>query len=341
MFLPGALGRPGQKTISQKGLERMAASPDGRKNRSFKGYLANTGRLIVKHKEKYVLILPGMVWYVIFAYIPIFGLTLAFKQYVAKLGLFASPWIGLENYSNVFADPAFLQSMFTTLKINAGRLLFVFPFPILFALMINEIRLGRSKKVLQSVYTFPHFLSWVIVASIMISVLGQRGLVNSFLGAVLGMKPISFLGTPSYFLPVVYVTDIWKSAGWSAIIYMAAISGIDTERYEAAEMDGASRLQRMWYITLPGIKPTIFVLFILAVGYLMSGGFDQIFNLSNPATMKVAETLDMYIYRITFRGSVDFSFSAAVALIRSVVNLLLLFAADRFMKRTGGAGLLA
>jgi putative aldouronate transport system permease protein len=122
---------------------------------------------------------------------------------------------------------------------------------------------------------------------------------------------------------------------------MAAISGIDTERYEAAEMDGASRLQRMWYITLPAIKPTIFVLFILAVGYLMSGGFDQIFNLSNPATMKVAETLDMYIYRITFRGSVDFSFSAAVALIRSVVNLLLLFAADRFMKRAGGTGLLA
>jgi putative aldouronate transport system permease protein len=341
MFLPGTLRRPGQKTIPQKGLEGMTASSDGLKNHSFKGYLANTGRLIVKHKEKYVLVLPGMVWYVIFAYIPIFGLTLAFKQYIAKLGLFASPWIGLENYINVFADPAFLQSMFTTLKINAGRLLFVFPFPILFALMINEVRLGWSKKILQSIYTFPHFLSWVIVASIMISVLGQRGLVNSVLGAVLGTKPISFLGTPSLFLPVVYVTDIWKSAGWSAIIYMAAISGIDIERFEAAEIDGASRLQRMWYITLPEIKPTIFVLFILAVGYLMSGGFDQIFNLSNPATLKVAETLDMYIYRITFRGSVDFSFSAAVALIRSVVNLLLLFAADRFMKRAGGAGLLA
>ena len=155
------------------------------------------------------------------------------------------------------------------------------------------------------------------------------------------MKPISFLGTPSYFLPVVYLTDIWKSAGWSAIIYMAAISGIDTEQYEAAEIDGSSRLQRMWYITLPGIKPTIFVLFILAVGYLMSGGFDQIFNLSNPATIKVAETLDMYIYRITFRGSVDFSYSAAVSLFRSLINLLLLFSADRFMKRVGGSGLLA
>jgi putative aldouronate transport system permease protein len=319
----------------------MTAKSDGLKSQSFRNSLARTGKLMIKHKEKYILILPGILWYAIFAYIPIFGLSLAFKQYVAKLGLFGSPWIGMYNFNNVFADPAFLQSIFTTLKINAGRLLFVFPIPILFALMINEVRLGRSKKILQSVYTFPNFLSWVIVATIMISVLRQRGLVNSFLGSVFNMKPISFLGTPSYFLPVVYVTDIWKTAGWSAIIYMAAIAGIDTEQYEAAEIDGSSRLQRMWYITLPGIKPTIFVLFILAVGYLMSGGFDQIFNLSNPATIRVAETLDMYIYRITFRGSVDFSFSAAVALVRSLINLVLLFSADRFMKRVGGSGLLA
>jgi putative aldouronate transport system permease protein len=319
----------------------MAVSSNGKKRFSFKRLLANTGKGIMKNRGKYVLVLPGLAWYTIFAYIPIFGLSLAFKKYMAKLGLFGSPWVGLVNFENVFADPAFLQSIFTTLKINAGRLLFVFIFPIFLALMINEVRLGRSKKILQSIFTFPHFLSWVIVASVMISVLGKRGLVNSFTGAVFGSKPIAFLGTPSYFLPVVYVTDIWKTAGWSAIIYMASIAGIDTEQYEAAEIDGSSRLQRMWYITLPGIKPTIFVLFILAVGYLMSGGFDQIFNLSNPATIKVAETLDMYIYRITFRGSIDFSFSAAVALFRSVINLVLLFSADRVMKRIGGTGLLA
>ena len=319
----------------------MAVSTTSAKDRSFKGYLANTGKAIVKNREKYVLVVPGVVWYIVFAYIPIFGLTLAFKQYMAKLGLFASPWIGLDNFQNVFADPAFLKSIFTTLKINAGRLLFVFPFPIFLALMINEVRIGRSKKILQSIFTFPHFLSWVIVASIMINILGQRGLVNSFLGSVFGTDPISFLGTPSLFLPMVYVTDIWKSAGWSAIIYMAAMAGISPELYEAAEIDGATRVQRMWNITLPGIKPTIFVLFILAVGYMMFIGFDQVFNLSNPATIKVAETLDMYIYRITFRGSVDFSFSAAVAFVRSIVNLVLLYAADRFMKRVGGQGLLA
>lgn len=319
----------------------MAVSSDGMRKPDFKSRLANTGRNILKNKDKYLLVLPGLVWYVIFAYIPIFGLSLAFKKYMAKMGLFGSPWIGLANFENVFADPAFIKSISTTLWINAGRLIFVFPIPIILALIFNEVRLGRSKKVLQSIYTFPHFLSWVIVGSIMISVLGQRGLVNSLFELLFGTEPIAFLGTPSYFQPIVYLTDMWKSAGWSAIIYMAAISGIDTEQYQAAEIDGATRLQRMWYITLPGIKPTIIVLFILAVGNLMSGGFDQIFNLSNPATIRVAEILDMYIYRITFRGSVDFSFSAAVALFRSAINLLLLLTANRIIKRIGGTGLLA
>ena len=303
----------------------MATLQETKKPRTLKEKLLHTGKRIALEKERYILILPGLVWYAIFAYIPIFGLTLAFRKYMAKLGMFGSPWIGLKNFQNVFADPAFFASIVTTLRINAGRLIFVFPFPILFAIMINEVRLGKPKKILQSIYTFPNFLSWVIVASIMINILGQRGLVNSVMGAL---------------FPVIYLTDIWKTAGWSAIIYMASISGIDVEQYEAAEIDGASRLQRIWYITLPGIKSTILVLFILAVGNLMSGGFDQIFNLSNSATIKVAETLDMYIYRITFRGSVDFGFSSAVALFRSVINMLLLIFADRVSKAVGGSGLL-
>ncbi|MBQ1362714.1 MAG: sugar ABC transporter permease [Oscillospiraceae bacterium] len=318
----------------------MATLQETKKPRTLKEKLLHTGKRIALEKERYILILPGLVWYAIFAYIPIFGLTLAFRKYMAKLGMFGSPWIGLKNFQNVFADPAFFASIVTTLRINAGRLIFVFPFPILFAIMINEVRLGKPKKILQSIYTFPNFLSWVIVASIMINILGQRGLVNSVMGALFGTKPVAFLGKPDYFLPVIYLTDIWKTAGWSAIIYMASISGIDVEQYEAAEIDGASRLQRIWYITLPGIKSTILVLFILAVGNLMSGGFDQIFNLSNSATIKVAETLDMYIYRITFRGSVDFGFSSAVALFRSVINMLLLIFADRVSKAVGGSGLL-
>lgn len=318
----------------------MTGLPVDTKPRTFGERLSLTWKRVVMNKERYVLILPGIVWYIIFAYIPIFGLSLAFKKYVAKLGLFGSPWIGLYNFKNVFADPAFFASIVTTLRINAGRLLFVFPVPILFALVINEVRLGRTKKILQSIYTFPNFLSWVIVSSIMISILGQRGLVNSLRAELFGAQPIAFLGKPAYFQPMVYLTDIWKTAGWSAIIYMASISGIDVEQYEAAEIDGATRLQRIWYITLPSIKSTIMVMFILAVGRLMSDGFDQIFNLSNSATIKVAETLDMYIYRITFKGSVDFAFSSAVALFRSTINMLLLLVADRVSKAVGGTGLL-
>jgi len=320
---------------------KTATSSVFSEKRSLKDRIIRIGKDIKKHKEKYVLILPGFAWYIIFAYIPIAGLTLAFRRFMARYGIFGSPWVGLRNFENVFADPAFMESIWTTLIINGGRLLFVFPFPILLALFFNEVRIGRSKKILQSIFTFPHFLSWVIVASIMVNVLGRHGLVNSFSYMLFGTEPISFLGTPALFRPIVYITDIWKSAGWSAIIYMAAIAGIDTEQYEAAEIDGASRLQRMWSITLPNIKPTIIVLFILAVGNLMTGGFDQIFNLSNPATIRVAETIDMYIYRITFLGSIDFSFSAAVSLFRSAINLTLLVVANVVVKRIGGTGLLA
>ena len=307
---------------------------------SFLLRIKTLGSDIYKYKESYFLIAPGIIWYIIFAYIPIFGLTLAFRRFMPVLGIFGSPWVGFVNFQHLFRDPAFFASIFTSLRINLGRLLFVFPYPIVLALFINEVRLGKPKKIIQSIFTFPHFLSWVIVASIMINVLGRMGLVNSFIG-LFGAEPINFLGNPAIFQPMIYITAIWKEAGWSAIIYMAAISGIDAEQYEAAEIDGARRLQCMWHITLPNIKSTIIVLFILAVGNIMTAGFDQIFNLSNAATMRVAETLDMYIYRITFQRAADFSFSTAVSLFRSVVNLTLLLTANQVIKALGGSGLIA
>jgi len=290
------------------------------------------------NKQVYFLFLPGAVWYVIFAYIPIFGLTLAFKTYKAKLGIFGSPWVGFQNFEYVFRDPAFVNSLIRTFWINAGRFVFEFPIPILLALGINEVRIGRSKKALQAVFTFPHFLSWVIVSSIMINVLGYTGLVNSII-RMLGGEAVSFLGTPAYFQPMVYITAIWKTAGWTAIIYMASIAGIDQEQYEASEIDGASRMQRIIHITLPGISNTIIVMLILQVGFIMTTGFEQIFNLSNPATMKVAETLDMYIYRVTFQSTTDFSFSASISLFKSLINFTLLLGADRLSKYMGGEGL--
>lgn len=290
------------------------------------------------NRQIYLLLIFGLAWYAIFAYVPMYGLTLAFKNYRASAGIFGSPWVGLENYTYVLRDPAFMQSVWRTLRINAGRLIFQFPFPIILALLINEVRIGRPKKVLQSIFTFPHFLSWVVVASVLINVLGQNGLLNSII-RLFGGSAVSILGSTKLFQPLLYITEIWKSAGWTAIIYMATISGIDQEQYEAAEIDGASRVQRIWHITLPGIKATAIVMFILAVGNIMAAGFDQVFNLSNPATIKAAETLDMYIYRITFKSATNFSYSTAVSLFKSIINFVLLITADRVAKLLGGEGL--
>jgi len=197
----------------------------------------------------------------------------------------------------------------------------------------------KFKKVVQTVFTFPHFLSWIVVASILTNMLSLDGLVNNVLAAF-GMERISFLGSPSIFQPMLYITDAWKSAGWGAIVYLAAISGVDTDQYEAAEIDGASRFQRVFFITLPNIMPTIVVMFILAVGGVMSTGFDQVFNLDNVSVRSVSEILDMYIYRITFQAPTDFSFSMAVSLFRSTINMVLLLIADRGAKLMGGDGLL-
>ncbi len=293
-----------------------------------------------KFKENYLMILPGVVWYLIFAYIPIYGLTLAFKTYKAKLGIFGSPWIGFENYVYVFRDPAFLDSVFRTISINFGRILFQFPFPILLAIMLNEVRVGKYKKVIQTVYTFPHFLSWVVVASIMVNILDSKGMVNALI-VMLGGSKVNFLGDTNIFKPLLYITENWKSAGWTMIIYLAAISGIDTEQYESARIDGATRLQTIWHITLPAIQSTIITLLILQVGNIMTQGFDQIFNISNAATAKAGEILDIYIYRITFQASADFSFSTAVSLFRSVINFIFLVSADRITRWLGSDGLFA
>ena len=308
--------------------------------RSKTGVFRKLGVSFWKHRQIYVILLLPLIWYIVFAYIPMGGLSLAFKDYRANLGILRSPFSGLKNFRLVFSDPTFFRAVRRTLSINILRLVFVFPFPILFAILLNELHLPKYKKFVQTVMTFPHFLSWIIVSSILINILSIDGIVNGVL-LLFGITPISFLGNEKLFQPMLYITDIWKSAGWSMIIYLAAISGIDQEQYEAADIDGASRLQKITRITLPNLLPTIVVMFILATGYLMTAGFDQIFNLNNAAVRGVSETLDMYIYRITFLSAPNFGFSMAVSLFRSVVNLVLLLAADRGAKLMGGSGLFA
>ncbi|WP_304583876.1 ABC transporter permease [Acutalibacter muris] len=306
--------------------------------RSFGERAGNLGRAIWKHRAIYTLLIPGLVWYAIFAYMPMGGLSLAFKQYKANLGIWGSPWIGFGNYEFVFRDAAFWRAMWKTITINMGRMIFQFPAPIILALLLNEFRMKRYKRVLQTVYTFPHFLSWVIVASIATNVLSLDGMINQVVTAF-GGEPISFLGDPTAFIPILYITDIWKYAGYGSIIYLAAISGIDMDQYEAADIDGASRTQKLMHITIPSILPTIIIMFIMTTGQIMSMGFDQIFNMSNAAVKQSVEVLDMYIYRITFQSATDFSFSTAVSLFRSVLNMAFLVLADRGSKLLGGGGL--
>jgi putative aldouronate transport system permease protein len=292
------------------------------------------------HRQVYVLLLPGILYYVIFAYVPMAGLQLAFKQFNARLGIWGSHWIGLRNYSFVVRDPAFWRAMTNTVIISIQRLIFQFPVPIILALLINELSARRYKRVLQTIYTFPHFLSWVIIAGIMFNMLEANGLINNILQAT-GHQSISFLTSTKLIRPLLYITENWKSAGWTAIIYLAAISGIDMEQYESAIIDGATRFQRMIYITVPGMSVTIIIMFILTVGNIMNAGFDQVFNMGNTIVRDRIDILDWYIYRVTFqtRGGADFGFSTAISLMKAVINFAFLLIANQLAKVITKTGL--
>ena len=294
---------------------------------------------LIKYKEFYLLALPAIVWYIVFSYLPMGGLSLAFKDFKAKLGIWGSPWIGWDNFELLFRDPAFFNSVKMTLWINFVELLLCFPMPILLAILFNELRMNRYKRVLQTVFTFPHFLSWVIVGSLLKNFLSMDGVINGMMSS-LGMDRYSFLGDKTLFRPIIYMSSIWKEVGWDSIIYLSAITGIDAQQYEAAEIDGASRIQRIFYITLPSILPTVAIMLILRMGSMMGGHFDQIFNLQNDVISSAAETLNLYIYRITFRRTPSYGFSTAVSLFSSVINMILLVTANKISEHFGGMGLM-
>jgi putative aldouronate transport system permease protein len=293
-----------------------------------------------KARYLYILLLPLLVWLAVFCYAPMYGVLLAFKNYNAKLGIMGSPWVGLQHFQRIFITPDAIRSIRNTVIISLGRLIFEFPMPIIMAIMITEMPGNRAKKIYQTVFTFPHFLSWVVVANIVTNFLAQGGAVNILLDNM-GLSKIDFLTTKSIFRPFLYVTSNWKEMGWSAIIYMAAIAGIDTTLYEAARVDGATRLKQIWHVTLPGILSTIVIMFILQVGGMMNAGFDQVFNLRNDVVKSVSQILDTYVYDITFLSTPNYGFSTAVGLFKSVINFFLLFLANTVTKKISGQGMFA
>lgn len=305
------------------------------------GYGKSLLKRMIEYKYFYILVAPLLAYYIVFEYVPLYGLMLAFKEFNFSKGIWGSEWVGLANFREIFYLNDFWIAFRNTVIIAFGRLLFEFPVPIVVAILLNEVRTARLKKFYQVVYTFPHFLSWVIISGILINFLGTFGVLNQLLD-IFGFQKVNLLVDPSSFRALIFSSSLWRDMGWGTIIYLAAIAGINPSLYEAASIDGANRLQRMRHITWPGLKSTVAILFILNVGAMMSsggGGFDQIFNLYNPAVYEKADILDTYIYRRTFSVGESFGTSTAVGLFKSIINFVLLYTANKAAKRLGQEGL--
>ncbi|MDR1539317.1 MAG: ABC transporter permease subunit [Clostridiales bacterium] len=291
-------------------------------------------RYINLHKFTYLLILPGLIYFLIFHYSPLYFLQVAFKDYNIFKGLSASNWVGFKNFQNLFSTKFFMQAFSNTVILSFMNKLFGFPAPIILALLLNEVRLPKLKKLVQTVVYLPHFLSWVIVGSIFITMLSaQGGLVNELLGMI-GIGPISFMTSKAWFRWVLVFTEIWKSCGWGTIIYLASISGISPELYEAAVVDGAGRLGKIWHITLPCIIPTIIVVFVLSLAKVLNL-FDQVFVMYNPLVSSVSETIDTYVYQIGIVRA-DVAFATTVGLFKNVITVALILLTNQAVKKIQG-----
>ena len=289
----------------------------------------------------YLLIFPAIVFYIIFNYIPMYGVRIAFQDFFPRLGISGSPSVGWDNFRYIFAQTEFWRAFRNTLVISLCRIALSFVFSVGTALILNEIRMRRFKKLAQTVFTFPHFLSWVIIAGFVNNLFMNTGVINNLV-ALFGGNRIDFLRNKGFFFGLLMFTEIWKEAGWGSIVYLATMAGIDAELYDAAEIDGASRFRRIVSVTLPGIRSTAVLLLILSTGSILTSGFDQIFNLYNPLVHEIADILDTYIHRTTF-GTAQASnpgYGAAVGLFKSVVSCALVLIVDRIAKLTGERGII-
>lgn len=294
---------------------------------------------MVENRYLYLLLLPALIYIVMIDYSAMYGIQLAFKEFNPKLGIVGSEWVGFKHFKDMFSDSYFLYVLFNTIKISIGRTIFTFPFPIIIALCFNELRNRHFKKVIQTVYTFPHFLSWVIVSGVIVNFLSYTGPVNNLIEFIGGERHI-FMGDKKFIIPLLYISSIWKEAGWKSIVFLAAITSIDRGLYEAADLDGASRFQKTWHITLPSIRSTVLIMLILEVGHILTGGFDQIFNMSNMVVQKTIDIIDTYVYRITFQQAPDFAYSTAVGLFKNVVGFTMVMTVNKISKKLEGTGII-
>ncbi|MCM0649352.1 ABC transporter permease subunit [Clostridium swellfunianum] len=295
--------------------------------RSFKKQWKN----ILNYKYLYIMLIPVLVWYLIFCYVPMYGIIMAFQDFTMSKGFFNSPFVGLKHFVELFSDADFWRAFWNTVIIAIYRLLTQFPIPIVIALLLNEVRHSKFRKSVQTVIYLPHFISWVIVASIFVTFFSPE---SGILAALFAGHASDLMTKPEIFRPILILTDLWKEAGFSTVIYVAAMASISTEHYEAAVMDGAGRWSLLWNVTLPGIRSVILIMFILTIGRVLTWGFDQVYNFYNPMVYSTGDILDTYIFR-TALGDGKFSYAAAAGLLKSVICTFLLVTSNRVVKAFG------
>lgn len=298
----------------------------------------NTASYMKRHKWMYLLMLPGIIYFVIFKYVPMAGLVISFQNYSPYLGILGSEWVGLEHFKTFFMNPDFKMLLVNTFSISILNLVFFFPMPIILALLLNEIKNKFMKKSIQTMIYIPHFISMVIVASITFTLLNtDSGVINQIIYSLTGNK-LEFLSDPKYFRWIIVIQNIWKETGWGMIIFLAALAGVDTQLYEAAQVDGAGKLRQVWHVTLPAIKSTIIIMLIMKVGTLLNTGFEQIFLMKNSLNSSVAEVFDTYVYTLGITQGA-FSYSTAVGMFKSVVATVMVLTTNWICKKCGETGL--
>jgi putative aldouronate transport system permease protein len=290
---------------------------------------------IYKHKFFYLILIPAIVLLIIFAYRPMYGIVIAFKNFSPRKGIMGSPWVGLENFERIFDLDMFWQAFKNTIVINLLKLIFGFPLSILLAIMINAVKNKIFKNTVQTLVYLPHFVSWVVVAGIIFALFDERS--GSLYKLLSGVVDLNIFGDGKQFVTMLVVSDIWKEVGWGAIIYLAALSGVSEDLYEASELDGANKIQQLFNVTIPQILPTISIMLILRVGGLIGGGFDQIYNLYNSTVYEYADVLDTFIYRYGI-GDGEFEVGTAVGLFSNVINIALLLGANKIVEIINKAG---
>ncbi len=301
------------------------------KNRSIWNY-------ILRKRYLYLMLIPAIIYFIIFNYAPMYGILIAFKDFSFKKGIWGSDWIGLENFRYMFQLDNFYTVFKNSILLSLLRILFTFPIPILLALLLNDIKSSKYQKVIQTLFYLPHFVSWVVIGGILINFLSPvSGIINILIQS-LGGEPIFFLAENKYFNPIVILTSIWKDSGWGTIIYLAAITGISSDLYEAAKIDGANKLKCLRYITLPSIKSTVVIMLILRLGSIMNNGFEQIFILQNSKNLGVSEVFETYTYRLGLLGG-RYSFATTVGLFTSVIGIVFLLASNKIANKMGEEGI--